>query len=82
MDGDCRNVPGGALLKSLSTVDILLPILQEFGNIFLNELIRKAAEVTCTLFNIMTLHSSNHQKCSTKITILKNFAIFTRKHLC
>ena len=61
MEGDCSNVPGAALLKSLSTVDILLPILQKFRTIFLNELIRKAAEVTCTLINVMTLHSRNHQ---------------------
>ena len=34
------------LLKSLTAVDILLPILQEFRNIFLREHLRKAAEAT------------------------------------
>ena len=29
-----------------------------------------------------TYFRSNHQRCSIKKVILKNFAIFTRKHLC
>ena len=76
------NVAGAALLKSPSAVDILLPILEEFRNIFLKKLLTKAAEATCTCFIVMTLHSSSHQRCSIKIAILKNSAIFTEKPLC
>ena len=63
-------------------MNILLPILQEFTNIFLKEHLRKADEATCTCFNVMTLHSSSHHKCSIKIAILKSSTIFTGKHLC
>ena len=76
-ESDNSNVAGAALLKSLSIVDILLPILQEFRNIFLKKHLRKTAEATCTPFNVMTLHSSSQQSCSIKIAILKNSAIFT-----
>ena len=81
-ESDNSNVAGATLLKSLSAVDILLPILQEFRNIFLKKRLRKAAEATCTCFIVMTLHSSSHQRCSIKIAILKNSAIFTEKPLC
>ena len=50
-ENDYSNVAGATLLKSLSPVDILLLILQEFRNIFLKEHIRKAAEATFTYFN-------------------------------
>ena len=79
---DCNNAGGAALLKSISTVDILIPILQEFRNIFLKEHLGKAAVATCTCFNVMTLHSSSHHRCSVKMAILKNSAISTGKHLC
>ena len=70
-EGDNSNIAGAILHKSLSAVDILLPILQEFRNIFLKKHLRKAAEATCTCFNVMTLYSSSHQRCSIKIAILK-----------
>ena len=76
-ESDNSNVAGATLLKSLSIVDILLPILQEFRNIFLKKHLRKTAEVTCTFFNVITLHSSSHQRCSIKKAILINSAIFT-----
>ena len=82
MESDNSNIAGATLLKSLSTVDILLPILQEFRNIFLKKRFRKAAEATCTCFIVMTLHSSTHHRCFIKIAILKNYAIFTEKTLC
>ena len=83
MESDNSNVAGAILLKSLSAVDdILFPILQEFRNISLKRRLRKAAGATCTCFIVMTLHSSSHQRCSIKITILKNPAIFTEKPLC
>ena len=81
-ESDSSNVVGATLLKSLSAVDILLLILQEFRSIFLKKCLRKAAEATCTCFIVMTLHSSSHQRCSIKITILKKSAIFTEKPLC
>ena len=43
---DYNNATGAALLKSLSAVDILLPLLREFGNIFLNEHLRKSSGAT------------------------------------
>ena len=49
-------VAGATLLKSLSAVDILLPILQEFRNVFLEEHIRRADEATCFYFSVMTPH--------------------------
>ena len=57
-------------------------ILWEFRNIFLKEHLWKAFVATCTSFNVMTLHSSSHQRCSLKMAILKNSAIFAGKHLC
>ena len=50
---DYSNAAGATLLKSLTAVDILLPILQEFRNIFLKEHLRKAAEATVS-FSVMT----------------------------
>ena len=79
-ESDNSNVAGATLLKSLSAVDILLPILQEFRNIFSKEHLRKADGATFTCFNVMTLNSSSHQKCSIKIAILKNSATFTGRH--
>ena len=64
MESDNGNVAGAPLLKSLSGVDILIPILQEFKNIFLKKCLGKSGEVTCTHFTVMTLHSSSHQKNS------------------
>ena len=64
MESNNGNVAGAPLLKSLSAVDILIPILQEFKNIFLKKCLRKSGEVTCTCFIVMTLHSSSHQKNS------------------
>ena len=55
-ENDYSNVAGATLLKSLSPVDILLLILQEFRNIFLKEHIRKAAEATFTYFNCTWLY--------------------------
>ena len=81
-ESDNSNIAGATLLKPFVSADILPPILQEFRNIFLKEHLRKSAEATCTCFNIMTLCSSRHQRCSVKIAILKSSAIFTRKHLC
>ena len=46
-ESDNSNVAGATLLKSLSIVDILLPILQEFRNIFLKKHLKKTAEATC-----------------------------------
>ena len=43
---DYNNAAGATLLKSLSAVDILLPLLQEFGKIFLNEHLRKSSVAT------------------------------------
>ena len=57
-------------------------ILWEFRNIFLKEHLWKAFVAMCTSFNVMTLHSSSHQRCSLKMAILKNSAIFAGKHLC
>ena len=54
---DYSNAAGAALLKSLTAVDILLQILQEFRNIFLKEHLRKAAEATVS-FNVMTLQAA------------------------
>ena len=62
---------GVTLLKSFSAVDILLPILQEFRNIFLKEHLRKSAEAAFTSLNVMTLHSSRHQRCSIKQVSIK-----------
>ena len=76
-----NNVAGATLLRSLSAVDILLPVLQELRNIFLKKHLKKAAQATCTCFNVITLHSSSHQRCSIKIAILKTSAKFTGKHL-
>ena len=70
-EGDNSNVAGATLHESLSAADILLPIFQEFRNIFLKKHLRKAAEATYTCFNVMTLYSSSHQRCSIKIAILK-----------
>ena len=56
MENDNGNVAGAPLLKSLSAVDILTPVLQEFKNIFLNKCLRKSGEVACTCFIVMTLH--------------------------
>ena len=81
MENDYSNVAGATLLKSLFTVDILLPILQEFRNIFLEEHFSKVAEPTCSCFDTITLHSSSHQRCCLKIAVLKNFVIFTGKHV-
>ena len=81
-ENDTSNVAGATRLKSLSAVDLLLPILQEFRNIFLKNHLRNAAEATWTSFNVMTLYSSSHQRCSIKIAILEYSAIFTEKHLC
>ena len=53
---DNSNVAGATLFKSLSAVDILLPILQEFRNVFLEEHIRRADEATCFYFSVMTPH--------------------------
>ena len=61
-------------------MDILLPILQEFRNIFPKEHLRKADWATFTCFNVVTLNLSSHKKCSIKIAILKNSAIFIGKH--
>ena len=55
-ENDYSNVAGATLPKSLSPVDILLLILQEFRNIFLKEHIRKAAEATFTYFNCTWLY--------------------------
>ena len=57
-------------------------ILWEFRNNFLKEHLWKAFVATCTSFNVMTLHSSSHQRCSLKMAILKNSVLFTGKHLC
>ena len=81
-ESDNSNVAGATLLKSLSALDILLLILQQFRNIFLKEHLRKAAEATYTCFNVMTLHSSSHQSCFIKTAILKNSAISKGKYLC
>ena len=81
-ESDYSNFAGATLLKSLSTVDILLPILQNLKRNFLFWHLRKAAEVTYTCFSVMTLHSSSHERWPIKITSIKNFTIFTRKHLC
>ena len=43
---DYNNAAGATLLKSLSAVDILLPLLQEFGYIFLKEHLRKCSVAT------------------------------------
>ena len=53
---DNSNVAGATLFKSLSAVDILLPILQEFRNVFLEEHIRRVDEATCFYFSVMTPH--------------------------
>ena len=47
-----RTTAGATLLKLASAMDILLPILQEFRNIFLKEHLRKAPEATQTCFNL------------------------------
>ena len=47
MESDNSNIAVATLLKSLSAVDILFPILQELGNFFLKKHLRKAAEATC-----------------------------------
>ena len=54
---DYSNAAGATLLKSLTAVDILLPILQEFRNTFLKEHLRKAAEAT-VYFHVMTLQAA------------------------
>ena len=54
-DIDYSNAAGPTLLKSLTAVDILLPILQELRNIFLD--LRKAAEAP-VCFNVMTLQAA------------------------
>ena len=90
MESECSNAAVATLLKSLPAVDALLPIFQEFRNIFLKGPLRKAAEATCTCFTIMTLYSRTVLRktimCSSINCViqaaLKNFAIFTRKHLC
>ena len=47
------NATGATLLKSLTAVDIFLPILQGFRNIFLKELLRKAAEAAvCSMLRL------------------------------
>ena len=51
-------------------------------NIFLKEHLWKAFVATYTSFNVMTLHSSSHQRCSLKMAILKDSPIFEGKHLC
>ena len=56
--------------------------VREFRNIFLEEQVRKAAELPCSCVNFMTLHSSIRQKLSIKEAIPKNSGIFTGKHLC
>ena len=66
-ESDNSNVSDAAPLKSLSELDILLPILQKFRNFFLKKHLRKTAEATCTCFNVMALHSSNHQRYSVNI---------------
>ena len=37
IESECKNVAGATFLKSLSTKDIFLRILQEYKNIFLKE---------------------------------------------
>ena len=54
---DYSNAAGAALPKSLIAVDIFLPILQKFRNIFLKEHLREAAETTIC-FNVMTLQAA------------------------
>ena len=54
---DYSNAAGATLLESLTAVDILVPILQEFRNTFLKEHLRKAAAVTVCL-NVMTLQAA------------------------
>ena len=71
MENDYSNVAGATLLESLFTVDILLPILLEFRNIFLEEHFSKVAEPTCSCFDTMTLHSGSHQRCCLEIAVLK-----------
>ena len=80
-ESDDSNVAGETLLKLFSAVDILLPTLQKFRNIFLKEHFRKSAEATCTCFIVVTLYSSSHQRCIIKKAI-KNSVIFTGKDLC
>ena len=56
MEIDYSKAAGATLLKSFTTVDIFLPILEEFTNIFPKEHLRKAAEAT-VCFNVMTLQA-------------------------
>ena len=57
MEIDYSNAAGTTLFKSLTVVDILFPILQEFRNIFLKQHLQKAAEATVCC-NAMTLQAA------------------------
>ena len=79
-ESDYSNIAGATLLKSLSTVTLL--VLHDLG-IFSGQntserLLRQLVPVPM----LWTLHSRSHLRYSIKIAIVKNFALFTGKHLC
>ena len=56
-------------------------ILWEFRKFFLKEHLWKAFVATCTSFNVMTVHSSSHQRCSLKMAILKKLQ-YSQENTC
>ena len=53
---DYSNAAGAPLLKSLSTVDVLVLNTPEISTFFLKEHLRKGLEATWTYFSVITLH--------------------------